>query len=95
MFKNVGNELKMWAKVIVILSTLPWVGLGVFLWTTLANNDAGFWGFLVFACLSVVGYFIARFTGILTYAYGELVETVVDIDTGIDMLLKSNENKQN
>ena len=77
MFKNVGRELKNWAKFLVIVFTIPWgiVALS-FLFMGIAEEE---WALVLLAVLLgpiivVIGYFFARLTGIMLYAFGELVE---------------------
>lgn len=77
MFKNVGRELKNWAKFLVIIFTIPWgiVALS-FLFMGIAEEE---WALVLLAVLLgpiivVIGYFFARLTGIMLYAFGELVE---------------------
>ena len=81
MFKNVGNELKVWAKIIVILLTVPSVLFGLFL--IKAGIDAwydGLWLYIAGIVVAVAGYFLARLAGIFTYAFGELITRVTSID---------------
>lgn len=77
MYKNVGCELKKWAKVIVVLFTIPWavVALCIIGWA-IAEEELDL--FLISLCvgsmITLVGYWISRVVGILLYAFGELVD---------------------
>lgn len=76
MFKDVGKELKNWARVVVLLHTFPYAVIGVILWIILSQEDLAILGFAVGAVIVAYGYILSRFKGIELYAYGELVDCV-------------------
>lgn len=80
--------MKTIAKVKMGLSVLPIIIGGVIAWVMLAAQDHGFLGFLAFAFVCAYGIFMAWLSVLEFYAFGELVETVVDINVGMDMMLE-------
>lgn len=82
MFPNVGKELKNWAKFFFFVIFIPFclAGLVVFCGSIGQGPKAFFGGLIVMAIIVVVGYFIARLNCILLYAFGELVDTNMEIN---------------
>lgn len=80
MYKDVGKEIKFWAKVSVVLLTIPFVLVGIFVWLLLIEARSGFVGFFVGLIVALIGYFFARLGSILLYGYGELIDRTCSID---------------
>lgn len=83
MYKNVGKELKGWAKFLVILLTIPYVIIGVISIAYFSSEDQGGLGVLVAIMIVIVGYFLARMGAILLYAFGEIVDRVSSIENRV------------
>lgn len=86
MYPDVGKEIKRWAKFLVVLMTLPAVLLGIVVFAIMATQDSGLWTFLgLLAGLAVgtLGYFFARLSYIILYAYGELTDCVSSIANNV------------
>ncbi|MBO5129250.1 MAG: hypothetical protein J6B95_02755 [Oscillospiraceae bacterium] len=89
MFKNVGKELKNWARIIVILMTVPSVLVSILLIVIFAEQDLTFLGIVFGVIVIALGYFFARLSAIMLYAYGELVDRTESIDDRLEMVGKS------
>ena len=88
MFKNVGRELKNWAKAIVIFLTIPWVLAAlIVIGMAIGDGDAVFIIITLFACplLALLGYWLSRLAGIMLYAFGELVENTQIMKNALTM----------
>jgi len=94
MFRDVGGKLKTVAVLRMVLMILPYLAGGIGAWVLLAQElDRGFLGFLAFVFISAYGVILSWLKMLEAYGFGELVETVVDIDTGVDMLIEKNKEK--
>lgn len=89
MFNEVGTKMKTIAKLKMVVLLLPFIAVGAIVWYLLAQEDYGFVGFLAFVATSGYGCFVAWLNVVEFYAFGELVETVVDINIGVDNLLEN------
>lgn len=78
MFNNVGREIKGWARLLLILLTIPWIiaGLGVVAMIAEMDEDLIILGLILGVVVAGFGYLLARFSAMFIYAYGQLVETV-------------------
>ncbi|MBO4938727.1 MAG: hypothetical protein J6C98_06990 [Oscillospiraceae bacterium] len=85
MFNHVGRELKNWARVIVILLTVPAVIIGFLLLVTFAYEDMLLLGLIIGILVPGLGYFFARLAAIMLYAYGELVDRAESIDNKMEL----------
>ena len=98
MYKNVGGELKFWAKTLVVISAIPAMLLGIIIFFYGMSVGEGVGALLCIAgvVVGVVGFIFARFLGILLYSFGELVERTVSIDNRLadSMDSKICENQQ-
>ena len=75
MYKNVGSELKVWAKAIAIIAMVPFFMAAVGFLT----SGGEFLNLLIAVVVAFFGYVIGRLSGILLYAFGELVENSTSI----------------
>ena len=83
MFPNVGKELKNWAKFFFIITLIPFclAALGALISVTSAVREGGFFlGLIAGGVIAAIGYFVARLSSILLYAFGELVDTNMEIN---------------
>lgn len=80
MYNQVGKELKGWAKFIVILLTIPFVAIGILLLVALIDADLAFLGSVICLVTVLLGYALARLSGIILYAFGEIVDRLASID---------------
>lgn len=82
MYSEVGKKIKVLAKVIVIIMTIPSVllGIGIFVWLAQFEELAAV-GFFIGIGVIALGYFFAWLSRILLYAYGELVDKTVSIES--------------
>jgi len=87
MFKNVGTKIKELAKIAMALEIVGFVAVGLLAWILLGAADFVVAGSIVFLVVCLAGIVVVWFHQILLYSWGELVETVVDIDVGMDMIL--------
>ncbi len=88
MFKNVGREIRIWAKVLVILQMIP-VAIGaiaVAFAMISQDPDLTVPAILVGIIILVVGFFIARLGGLLLYSWGEMVVRVSAIDDKLNRM---------
>ena len=78
MFNNVGREIKGWAKLLLVLLTIPWIvaGFGVVAMMLEMDEDLMILGLILGLTVAGFGYVLARFSAMFIYAYGQLVETV-------------------
>ena len=90
MFKRVGKEIRIWAKVLVILEMIPIVLAAIvcaLYCITEGPSDIGVvLGIALGILIIVVGYFLARLSAIMLYSWGELVERVVCIDERLEKI---------
>lgn len=82
MFKNVGREIRTWAKVFLVLQMIPIVvGAVAAAWYLIdLNQEYMVLGILAAVVIVLVGYLLARFSTILLYSWGELIVRVTSID---------------
>lgn len=88
MFKRVGKEIRIWAKVLVILQLIPAVILcigGAFLLIEEADFPPVL-AILAALVVLVLWYFLVRLSMIMLYSWGELVERVVCIDEKLEKM---------
>jgi len=91
MFNDVGNELKNWARLIVILLTIPAVLAGIVLLIVFVEQEMILLGVIIALVASVLGYILARLSAILLYAFGELVACATSIDERLEKIGSSPE----
>lgn len=82
MFKNVGREIRIWAKVLVVLQMIPVTIGAVAVALAMISRSSKLLvpAILLGIIIMVVGFFIARLGGLLLYSWGEMVVRVSDID---------------
>ncbi len=92
LFDNVGKELKSFATVIanIILGTFIVLGGIVLIIGFSIGDAAGFIGLLIAICLFVFGYVYSRLKVMLLYAYGEIADRLISIDTKMPECVKHN-----
>ena len=80
MYKNAGREIKDWVQIFVVIATLPSLLLGILFMIALAQQDALIFGIMIAVIVTAIGYWIARFSGLIVYAYGEIADRILQID---------------
>lgn len=88
MFKRVGKEIRVWAKVLVILQMIPIVLAGIVCAIAGFTYDVvyGVLGIIAGILFIVLGYLLVRLSAIILYSWGELVERVVCIDEKLEKM---------
>ena len=99
MFPNVGKELKKWAEFFFFAQFVSFCLVGlVVLGRSIGQGPKEFFVRLILsAIIVVVGYFIARLNCILLYAFGELVDSNVEINRKLsaDKAVKGEQYSEN
>lgn len=88
MFKRVGKEIRVWAKVLVILQMIPIVIAGIVCAVAgfMYDTSFGVIGIIAGILVIVLGYLLARLSAIMLYSWGEVVERVACIDEKLDKM---------
>ena len=82
MFKDVGKELKSWAKLFVILVTS--VGFEAGLMIVKATGEDGIKAVLVPIIIAAIAFVFSYLSAIFLYAFGELVDCVKELNEKIE-----------
>lgn len=88
MFKNVGNKIRIWAKVLVVLQMIP-IAIGAVATAgslISINEDFTVLGILAAIVILLLGYLIASLSAMFLYSWGEMVVRVTSIDEKLDRL---------
>lgn len=86
MFKNVGREIRIWAKVFLVAQMIP-VVIGAFAAAgaiITVNEDFVFLGILAGILIVFIGYIFARLSCMMLYSWGEMVVRVTAIDEKLE-----------
>lgn len=83
-YPEVGKKIKALAKVLLVLMMIPSVLLGIGIIVLFAQSKSEqltVVGFIIGIGVIALGYFFAWLSNILLYAYGELVDKTVSIES--------------
>lgn len=90
MYKNVGKEIKTWVDIIVWVQMIPVVLMGILAIVMMAEQSL-LLGIGLGAVIIGVGHLLARLSGMIMYAFGEIAERILSID---EKLSKQTEESQ-
>lgn len=88
MFKRVGREIRVWARVLFILQLIPVVlgGIACGIAGFAYDPDYGVIGILAGILFIVLGYLLVRFGALMLYSWGELVDRAARIDEKLEKM---------
>ena len=93
MYTNAGKSIKTYVSTMVTIGYIIFGGVGtICLWTGIISNGVleAFVGILVGA----VGCFFVWLSGLMLYAYGELVDRMISIDKKMSSFVKEGDEEQ-
>ncbi|MBQ7802177.1 MAG: hypothetical protein IJ375_07650 [Oscillospiraceae bacterium] len=85
MYHEVGQKIKKWAEILVIIDTIIFITLGVLVCAYFFSRDEMLLGLVLAVLVVLVGYFISWLSHLLLYAFGELVDRTISIDDALQL----------
>ena len=91
-FKEVGKTLKTMAWINVVVLTCAFALIGMYVAAVTQAPELFYICFV--ALFGLIGYFIGQYTAIRTYAYGELVDGVMEIKKMLKEMKEKEEHRE-
>ena len=93
MYSNAGKSIKTNVSIMVTIGYIIFGGVGtICLWAGLISNGVS--GVIVGILVGAVGCFFVWLSGLILYAYGEIVDRLISIDKKMSSFVKEEDEGQ-